>query len=190
MKVWNQDEARAFLDATGGDELAPLYRLALSIGLRRGELLALQWSDVDLKAGRLSVHHTLTNSGELVEPKTSGSRRPIELPGKALGALRDQRERQRAAISPWVFTGKQGGPRLARGVSAAFNKAVGEAGLPAIRFHDLRHTCASLRLQNGDHVKVVSEMLGHASIQITLDTYAHTLPSMQRESADRFDAVL
>jgi integrase len=209
MTVWNADEARAFLASTEQSDLAALYRLALSIGLRRGEMLGLQWSDVDLKAGRIGIRHTLTDEGELVEPKTSGSRRPIDLPRRAIEALRHQRDVLLATglrASPWVFPvvaigdPRRGEARLSRAVSSAFNAAAKKTtvaepdgairALPRIRFHDLRHTCATLRLANGDHVKVVSEMLGHASVAITLDIYSHVLPSMQRESAERFDAVL
>lgn len=199
LDVWTVEEARAFLDAMADDELACLYRLALSIGPRRGELLALRWVDVDLKGRQIHIRHTLTDDGRLAEPKTSGSRRPIDLPSKAGEALKDQRERLMAAglrASPWVFPvvgeddPRRGECRLSRAVSRAFQQAVKRAKLRRIRFHDLRHTAATLRLVNGDHPKIVQEMLGHASIQITLDTYSAYLPSLGREAADRFDAVL
>ncbi len=87
MSVWSAEQARTFLAAIAGDPLAAMYRLVLSVGLRRGEALALRWEDVDLKAGRLHVRHTLTDEGELAEPKTPGSRRPIELPGRSVTAV-------------------------------------------------------------------------------------------------------
>jgi integrase len=197
MSTWSAEEARAFLEATAGDEFAALWRLALSIGARRGELLALRTVDFDRRARKLHVQHTLSAAGELREPKTRGARRAIDLPDRAAAALVAHRERLLAAGlggALWLFPAedgpRRGQVRLPRAVSAAFERAIERAGVPRIRFHDLRHTCATLRLANGDHPKVVSEMLGHASIQITLDTYSHVLPSLQREAADRFDGVL
>ncbi|MDB5069545.1 MAG: Phage integrase [Candidatus Eremiobacteraeota bacterium] len=221
MNVWSAEQARMFLDGTADHELAALWRLALSAGLRRGEILALRTVDFDARGRRLRIQHTLSAAGELLEPKTAGARRAIDLPDRAVAALLDHRQRLLAAGlggSLWLFPveGKddprRGEVRLPRAVARAFERATaavdgalreqldaqpGRAepskpgdGLPRIRFHDLRHTCATLHLANGTHPKIVSEMLGHASIQITLDTYSHVLPSMQRDAADRFDAVL
>jgi integrase len=206
MSVWTQEQARTFLNATKDDWLAPLYRIALSVGLRRGELLALQWRDVDLKARRLSIQHTLTDDGKLVPPKTSGSRRAIELPSKAVHALSEQKAKLLAKglrASPWVFPNTSGGSYSPRWLNRKFAAAIAAIrakqaehnpeqppDFPEIRFHDLRHTCASLRLAAGDHPKVVQELLGHASVTITLNTYSHVASGLHRESADRFDAVL
>jgi integrase len=211
MTTWTAEQARAFLAGTAADELGVLYRLALSIGGRRGELLALRRTDFDRAGRRLRIQHTLSAAGELLEPKTPGARRAIDLPGRVVDALVAHIARLSAAglgRSAWLFPvetkgdARRGEARLARAVSSAFTAAIERVdgklrkadpeagGLPMIRFHDLRHTAATLRLANGDHPKVVSEMLGHASIQITLDTYSHVLPSMQRDAADRFDSVL
>ncbi len=205
MSVWTQEQARAFLEATANDREANLYRLALSVGMRRGEILALRWRDVDLKNRRLSVQHTLTAEGELVNAKTSGSRRTIELPARTAAALVAQREKLLAEglrTSAYVFPDEKGEPYSGRRLLHHFNLAVKTINnarlaadedaelLPAIRFHDLRHTAATIALSIGLHPKIVSEMLGHASIQITLDTYSHSLPSMQKDAAEKLDAVL
>ena len=193
MDAWTAEEARKFLEATKNDWLAPLYRLALSVGMRKGELLGLQWSDVDLRAKRLHIQHTLSDDGTLGEPKTAGSRRTIELPSKAAACIVAQKGILLAAglrASPWVFPDRDGGPYLARKLSRDFDAAITAAEVRRIRFHDMRHTAATLRLQLGEHPKIVSEMLGHAKTSITMDLYSHTIPSMQRDSADRFDAVL
>jgi integrase len=194
MNAWTQEQAKKFLDVTSDDRLAPLYRLALSVGMRKGELLGLRWLDVDIKAKRVHIQHTLSDDGKtLGEAKTAGSRRTIELPAKAAAALAAQKKALLAGglrASPWVFPDEDGGPLLARKLSRAFASALLKANVPAIRFHDLRHTAASLRLQMGEHPKIVSEMLGHSKVSITMDLYQHTMPSMQRDSADRFDAIL
>lgn len=193
MDTWTADEARAFLEATKDDWLAVLYRLALSVGMRKGELLGLRWVDVDLKGKRLHIQHTLGDDGTLGEPKTAGSRRTIELPQKSIDGLIRQKSLLMGAglrASPWVFPDRDGGPYLTRKLSRDFDAAITAAKMRRIRFHDLRHTAATLRLQLGEHPKLVSEMLGHAKFSITMDLYSHATPSMQRDSADRFDGVL
>ncbi len=193
MATWTQEQARAFLDATSDDWLAPLYRLALSVGMRRGELLGLRWSDVDLKAHRIHVQHTATEAGAIAEAKTHGSRRTIELPSRAAAAIAKQRATLLAKglrATPWVFPTEQGEPYLARRLTRQFDDAIARANVPRIRFHDLRHTAATLMLQAGVNVKVVSSILGHAQSDITLNLYAHVLPGMGAEAADRMDSLL
>ncbi|HEY5094870.1 MAG TPA: tyrosine-type recombinase/integrase [Candidatus Eremiobacteraceae bacterium] len=198
IKPLNRDQARALLAAAASDPLEALYCLAVATGMRQGELLALHWSDVDFAGSQVSVRHTLTRieSGELVrgDTKTPAGRRSVALPAVAVESLR--RHQQRAfedgkRAHPWVFCDAAGQP-LTKGwlVVQSFQPLLKLAGLSPIRFHDLRHTAATLLLADGQHPKIVQEMLGHSSISITLDLYSHVTPSMQRGSADRMNAIL
>ena len=159
--------------------------------MRQGEILGLGWEDVDLDAGAVRIRRTLTlarGSPRLTEPKTRGSRRQIRLTAPAVEALGRHRERQQAeraaSNGPWadqglVFTTRIGTPiRRAKLHAESWKPLLRDAGLPDTRFHDLRHTCATLLLTKGVHPKIVSEMLGHSSIAITLDTYSHVIPGM------------
>jgi integrase len=204
MKVLTPEQVRAFLAATADHPSRALYVLAITTGMRAGELLGLQWSDIDFDAGRLSVRRALQqqNGGKglvFVTPKTTKSRRAIELSQNALDAVRLHRDRQafqrRKAGDEWrdhdlVFAGPTGRPIDPSWSRQTFYAALDAAGLPRVRFHDLRHTAATLALLRGAHPKVVSEMLGHATVGLTLDTYSHLLPTMHRTVATLMDAVL
>ena len=181
----------------------PLYLLAVSTGMRLGELLALRWADVDLDGGSLRVVATLRHlSGEpatFAAPKTPRSRRRVELSESVVAALSAHKvatiaERWHAG-QLWgdhdlVFPNLLGRPRGSSNIVRAFHPLLERAGLPQARFHDLRHTAATLMLGRGVQPKLVSEMLGHASIAITLDTYSHALPSMHREAAQVMEDLL
>jgi integrase len=203
MMVFTPDEARRFLETVRSHRLEALYVLALSTGMRQGELLALKWRDVDTEGSVVQVRTTLKYvKGQYIiaETKTKRSRRKIRLTPLACEALRRHRARQleeRLSLgSAWqesglAFPNKVGKPFLA----ASFNRVhflplVRKAGLPLIRFHDLRHTAATLLLLQGVHVKVVSEMLGHSSVSITLDRYSHVLPDMQQDAMQAMQRVL
>ena len=204
MRPLDHDQARALLAAAKGDPLEGLYSLALMTGMRQGELLGLRWADMDWTTGRVTVRHSLQwlKGGEwrLDEPKTGHSRRSIRLPATALQQLRAHRVRQaelRLADGPaWedhnlVFTNTLGRPLLPQNLlPRSFKPLLGRAQLPPIRFHDLRHTYATLALRDGVPVKVVSETLRHASITVTLDTYSHVLPDMQDDAAARMESLL
>jgi integrase len=171
--------------------------------MRLGELLGLRWADVDLDSGSLRVVATLRHlSGEsatFAPPKTARSRRRVELSGSVVAALSAHKvatieERWRAG-QLWqdhdlVFPNLLGRPRGPSNVSRELHPLLERAGLPRIRFHDLRHTAATLMLGRGVHPKLVSDMLGHASVGITLDTYSHSLPSMHREAAQVMEELL
>jgi integrase len=191
------EQVAALLAAAAGDRLEALYSVAVGTGLRLGELFGLQWSDVDLKAGAVTVRHTLQElNGKLTlkEPKTDKSRRRVELPDSAVAALTDHRKRmfiEGHAAVPWVFCNQHGGPlRRSHFHREDFKPLLAKAELPDIRFHDLRHTSATLLLSAGVHPKVVQERLGHSQISITMDVYSHVLPTMQREAAGRLDSIL
>jgi integrase len=166
-------------------KLYALYVLALSTGMRSGELLGLQWRDVDLKAGMLRVRRTVFN-GKVNLPKTSHGSRGIRLSKTAVEALR-----QHAQDAEWVFPTSVGTSMSVHNLhNRSWKPLLKRAGLPNIRFHDLRHTCATLLLTKAVHPKVVQELLGHASIQITLDTYSHLLPDMGNIAANAMDDAL
>jgi len=195
---------RRLLEATADDDHGPLYALAATTGLRQGELLGLGWADADLAAGTLTVRRSLAKAigggWALAQPKSARSRRTIPLPALARSALLRQQERQRAAHeavgSAWqdrdglVFTDAVGRPLRPEGVSYAFQKARAAAGLPAVRFHDLRHSAATLMLAEGVPLAVISEWLGHAGIAITASHYAAVVPELRREAADAMDRAL
>jgi integrase len=170
--------------------------LAVGSGMRLGELFGLQWPDVDLKAGAVTVRHTLielNGTHTLSEPKTAKSRRRIELPDTVVGALLDHRRKMLAeghAGVAWVFCNQHGGPlRRSHFHRQDFKPLLKAAGLPDIRFHDLRHTSATLLLSQGVHPKVVQERLGHSQIGVTMDIYSHVMPGMGREAADKLNSV-
>jgi integrase len=192
----NDEQSVKFLRAVEKDPLRLLYVLAVATGLRQGELLGLQWTDIDLKAGTLSVRRTMQfKRGEFwtEEPKTKKGRRLIELGGIAAEAIHAHRaEALRAGRMghQWVFCRDDGTPLNRFHIIAAYERLLRAAELPAIRFHDLRHTSATLLLQAGVHPKVVQERLGHSTIAVTMDTYSHVMPGMQRDAANRLDGVL
>lgn len=202
IKPFLPDEARAFLEAARGDDLEALYKLALSTGLRQGELLGLKWEDVNLDGAELRVNHALQRFGgslHLVPPKTLRSRRSVPVPALAVEALRRHRATQRdsrlLAGARWhetglVFTTKWGTPIEPRNATRSFKRLLAKAGIREIRFHDLRHSCATLLLVQGVSPRVVMEILGHSQISLTMNTYSHVIPAMQREAAARLDALL
>lgn len=191
-----------FLEATQGTPYYILFYTALYTGMRLGELLGLRWCDIDLDMASLSVVQALyKRSGvcKMVEPKSSGSRRRIALSPSLVLTLRQYRVDQQVqriligepmADSDLVFSHPGGKPLDPGVVSHTFAKVLRKAGLPHIRFHDLRHTHATLLLKAGIHPKIVSERLGHANIGITLDTYSHVLPGLQERAAESFDEML
>ncbi len=203
MKVWNQEETQGFFEKTKDHPFFAAFVLGAGMGMRVGEILGLRWKNVDLAAGVLHVreqllevrgriHSDADHPDGLYPPKRS-SVRSVELPAFVISALRRQKERLLArgqAANQWVFPRKDGKPYLKNGLRKAFKIAAEEAGLPEIRLHDLRHTCATLLLAAGVNVKVVQERLGHSDIAITLGVYSHVLPNMQKEASDKMDGIL
>ncbi len=203
MRVLTPEQARIFLAAVVDDPLEALYVLALTTGMRRGEMLALHWADVNLEARFIQVRFTVQHiAGAQVlysPPKTARSRRKVALSARAVDALqkhRQRQEQQRAIVGAnWgdndlVFTTATGEPMRGNHIlQRNFAPILRRAGLPPMRFHDLRHTAATLLLMQGIHPKIVSEMLGHSTISMTLDTYSHVLPDMQRDATAAFDRL-
>ncbi len=199
---FSPDEAKALLETIKDTRLQALFAVPLAIGLRMGEALGLRWADVDLDTGTLRVAQSLQRiKGGVVftEPKSAKSKRTIPLPGHSLGILKAHRSRQLqerlAAGDGWqdsglVFTTPIGTALDSRNVRRLFHELCEEAEIPKRRFHDLRHTCATLLLSQNVHPRVVMETLGHSQISLTLDTYSHVLAPLQRQAADEMDAAL
>jgi integrase len=206
-----REQARAVLEAASyeqhGERLEALFALALATGMRQGELLALHWRDVDLAGRSLSVRWNLRYRAGVFtfkEPKTRRSRRRIALAPETVDALRAHRTRQLEerlqAGEVWegeqwndlVFCTSIGTPLSLHGSPrSAFARILQRAGLPeTVRFHDLRHTCATLALSARVNPKVVSEMLGHSTVAVTLDIYSHVMPDMQEDAAAVIGALL
>ena len=208
IRPLDSEECATFLEASCGERLEALYVLAIHCGLREGELLALRWEDVSLEAVKpaLLVRRTLTRGedgrGWVVGTSTkSGKGRRVRLTRRAVAVIKDHRKRQleeRLRLAGlWqdqglVFpneTGSLFNPSNLR--NRSFKRIKARSGVREdLRFHDLRHTCATLLLSEGVNLKVVSELLGHASITITLNTYSHVLPDMQDSAADAMEAAL
>ncbi len=176
--------------------------IALTMGLRRGEILGLRWSDVDSAAGVLWVRQAVqrVNGGlQLVEPKTHRSRRALPIPSLALTALDRQRARQaveRLAAGPaWqdnglVFASVIGTLLEPRNVNRHFERLRDEAGLSWVRLHDLRHACATFLLAQGVEPRTVMEILGHSTIRLTMDSYSHVLPDRLQAAAEAMNQTL
>jgi integrase len=201
IKPLTPDEARRFLDSVGGHRLEALFSVALAMGLRQGEALGLRWQDIDTTQGILLVRNQLQRIDgrlTLVEPKTERSRRTLVVPPTIIQNLRDHETRQAAerlwAGSKWiesgfVFTNRTGGPLQARRVIEDFHKALKNAGLQRIRFHDLRHSCATLLLVQEVPDRVVMQILGHSDISMTQE-YIHVIPELQRKAARQMESLI
>jgi integrase len=189
-------EVAHFLAAAAGDRLFALFVLALDSGMRQGELFALEWADFDPARGEVTVSKALSEvRGQLraKDTKTKKGRRRVPLAPVTVAELSAHRARmlREGHGSPLVFCTTDGTQlRKSNVLRRHFAPALKRAGLAGVRFHDLRHTCATLLLLNNVNVKVVSERLGHASIVITLNTYSHVLPTMQQQAAAVMEGVL
>ncbi|MNR86726.1 putative prophage phiRv2 integrase [compost metagenome] len=204
MHALSPEEADRFLKAAACDRWGIIFSLAIATGMRPGEYLGLQWKDVDLRAGTITVQRVLVRvkgGWRFTEPKTSRSRRTIPLPTSLVRALSEYKHEQAAQIIAagstyqrldLVFANRVGAPLDENNlVKRHFKPIVKAAALPtSLRLYDLRHSCATLLLAAGENPKVVSERLGHASITLTLDTYSHVLPTMQQGAAEKLEAML
>ena len=203
IRTMSESDIHIFLEFAKFTFYYALFFMAIFTGMRRSELLALRWSDVDLILCQLSVtralHQLQDGSRIFRQPKTAKGRRLISLSPSTTTLLREYREQQeemRQALGSTlteddlVFCHADGKPLLPNSVSHAWTKLASHTGLKGIRLHDARHTHASLMLKQGIHPKIVQERLGHASIQITLDTYSHVTPGLQQAAANRFDDIV
>jgi len=200
IQTLTQEQARKLLEVARGHRLEALLTVAVATGMRRGELLGLRWQDIDVANKSLYIRRTVNQYPSFGyvenEPKTARSRRKIILPEFVLDALERHRAHQSVirlkAGSAWherglVFCNTLGDYQNTQYLGMLFRALLKEAGLPRIRFHDLRHSAATLLLSMGVHPKVVQELLGHSNISMTMDTYSHVLPSMQQEAMDKLN---
>ncbi len=192
LRPLSREQVRSFLDGIRGDRLEALYVTALGTGLRQGELLALRWSDVDLERGELTVRHTLGRfTRQLAPTKTERSRRTLRLPHRVTEALTAHRELQKVVpLSGLVFTSQAGAPLQSVNVTRDLQRHLRRPALPHQRFHDLCHAFATLALEAGEDLGVVSRILGHTTLATTADIYAHLTPAMLDHAAERMDAIL
>ncbi len=196
-----EEQVRAFLKAAEKNRLYALYLLALDTGMRQGEIIALDWTDFDFEAGTVSITKSATRTGvkggvRIKEVKTPASRRKLRLGTMTLEALKWFREKtpgKGMVAFPTRGKGLRYGEdrHLDKGVLLrSFKRLLRKAGLPEIRFHDLRHTHATLALQRTKNIKAISKRLGHEDITVTLNTYAHFLPEMEEEIVDAWAAIV
>jgi len=203
MRVMSETDIHIFLEYAKSTPYYALFYTALFTGMRRSELLALRWSDVDLLLCQASVNRTLhqLHNGDIIfqQPKTDKGRRLIALSPSTAVVLKEHREAQEKASQALgmtiseddlVFCRYDGKPLLPDSITQAWRNLSRQCGLKGIRLHDARHTHASLMLKQGVHPKIVQERLGHASISITLDTYSHIVPGLQQAAATRFDDII
>lgn len=202
MKTHDDYQVRQLLQTAEGTRMRVLFRIAVTTGLRQGEILDLKWSDLDWQTGRLQIQRQAQRrKGEGIvfcEPKSASGRRVVNLGEKTIDILREHKEKQyrerMIAGDKWqendlIFPSPIGTPQDWANILKGYKKCLKKAGLPDLRFHDLRHTAATLMLQQKINPKVVQERLGHADISLTLNTYSHVMPSMQEEAAEKMDEL-
>lgn len=199
FRALSPEEVKRLISAAKGDRNEALFILALTTGMRQGEILGLRWADVDLDGAVLAVRqqvYRIRGKWTFTEPKTAKGRRTITLPPMTVEALRRHRvvqSEERLKASDWddrdlVFPNKHGRPMEKQNLMRrSLRPLLERADLPRIRFHDLRHSAATLLLALGEHPKVVQERLGHSTIMVTMDVYSHVMPSLQRRAAERLD---
>ena len=186
------EQAKVFLEQSRTSRYYPLYALAIGCGLRIGEVLGLHHEDIDWDSRTLHIRHAvqyLIGQGLLItEPKTDKAKRPIRMPDFVVDALKTHcaAKKEKTGL---LFTTSNHTPYSPRNLVRDFKQQLTRAGLPDIRFHDLRHTTATLLLSQGVHPKIVQEILGHSQISLTLDTYSHVTPSMQKEAAEKMSEM-
>jgi integrase len=213
VQAFNPEQAREFLNAVQGSRLKAAYTVAVAVGMRQGEILGLQWSDIDMEAGTLRIRAALQRVEKKlvrVEPKSPKSSRPIQLPAVCVSALvrhkAQQDEDRKWAGTRWqetgfVFTTRIGTPmdprdllrdyyRITRPKPEKEGMETLKLAFPPIRFHDLRHSAATLLLAQGVSARYITELLGHSQVSFTLQTYAHVLPEVQEQVATKMDEIL
>lgn len=187
-EVLTEDQAKLFLATVENHRWYPMYVLAITMGMREGEILGLHWEDVDFKNREINVSHTVNyidGKSVIGQPKTKKSQRSISLPGLAVGVL-ENLERKESGL---VFTTSSGKPISHRNLLRHFQASLEKAGIQRLRFHDLRHSFATFLLKKKVHPKVVQSILGHSTISLTIDTYSHILPDIQEEATKSIDEI-
>ena len=190
MKTIPEEDLAKFFTEAKASGVYEMYYIELATGLRRGELLGLKWSDIDFGKQVIHVHRQVQRvKGEVIEAplKTKNSYRNVSISKDAVDILKELKKNN---PSCYVFPSPNGGPISPDSVEHMLHRVLERAGLERVRFHDLRHTFATIALQNGVDIKTVSSMLGHFSAGFTLDTYAHVTTTAQKDAADKMGAIL
>ena len=190
-KTLTAKQVKQFFDQVAEHQYYPIYVMAVTMGLRKSEILGLRWQDVGFEQGTVSINHIVTEVQGVItwgSPKTDSSRRTLSMPQVVQDALWDLQANSGKAEG-LVFTTASGQPISQRNLTRHFHAALEKAGLERMRFHDLRHTAATLLLKENVHPKVVQEMLGHSSISLTLDTYSHVVPGIRKQAAQKMDKL-
>lgn len=201
MEVWDVNEVRTFLNVAKESHLFMVYLIAINTGMRQGEILGLSWDGVNLDDGIIYVKQTLSNDGQTLKAatKTAAGMRTIAIPDELVTELKRHKLEQKKhrlkmgtlyTDMNLVCATTVGTPVIASNLRRNFNIFIKKANVKKIRFHDIRHTHATLLLKQGVHPKIVSERLGHADTRMTLDRYSHLLPNMQKETAQKFGELL
>jgi integrase len=202
LQIWTLDQANQFLKFTQNRRYHCVYALALLAGMRQGEILGLRWKDIDFDNKLIFVNQTLTYYGRKIKQgaKTYAGVRKISIPTQLIGILKEQQKRYEALkvklgsdfidMDIVIFNLTNGKTVFPGNLTKSYAKDIKDSGLPHIRFHDLRHTHATMLLSKGINVKVISERLGHTKVGVTLDTYSHVLPSMQEEVASTLEEII
>ncbi len=180
------DQIKVFLKAVEGHRFYPIYLIAIGCGLREGEILGLEARDIDIEKGIISVRQTVVyirGKLSLGEPKTAKAQRSVAMPSFVAEGLKA------LPVEGLIFKTSNGTPISPRNLLHHFHDSLAKAGLPRVKFHSLRHSYASIQLLSGTNPKIVQEALGHSSIQLTLDTYSHLIPTLQKEAAQKMDIV-
>jgi integrase len=195
MFVWNKEEAKRFLDSIKKERLYPLFHLALSSGMRKSEMLGLRWKDINFSNQTIQVVQTLSNDGKTIfsTTKTKSGKRSISIDENTLNILKVHRNvinSEKELQSDYddrdlVFATSSGKPTVSSNVTRSFNAYIKSSRSKKIKFHDLRHSFATILLTEGIHPKIVAEMLGHADMRTTLEIYSHVNQNMQRDVADK-----
>ncbi|MBN8199177.1 tyrosine-type recombinase/integrase [Cytobacillus pseudoceanisediminis] len=195
--IWNLKDVSSFLKSIEFSQYQIAFLLAVTTGMRQGEVLGLRWRDVDFENECLYIRQTLTHDGKGFKEgaKSKAGNRSIGLDTNTVSALKQQRKKNIIIKLKYgsvyndndlVVCTNTGKPINPRNLLRSFNSIITKENLPKIRFHDLRHTHASLLLLQGENIKLISERLGHSSVKVTLDTYSHILPNTQKEASNRF----
>ncbi|WP_025685361.1 site-specific integrase [Paenibacillus maysiensis] len=206
LSIWTLEQVNHFLQFTKEDRYHCVYGLALLAGMRQGEILGLRWKDIDFESKTITIRQTLAHYGTRIKSgaKTNAGERKISIPNQLIAILKEQRRLHEAYKVKWkrefgdgfvdmdivIFNLKNGKTVFPANLSKVYKRDVLSAKLPHIRFHDMRHTHATMLLEKKMNVKVISERLGHSKISVTLDTYSHVLPSMQQEVADELEQMI
>lgn len=200
--VYDEAQIRQLIEAAKGTEMELIIDIELCLGLRRGELLGLQWDDIDFEKNQIHVTRNrvvVDGKSTVKDPKTESSRRTVDVPAQLIQKLRQHKTKclanrlrmgQAYSVTDYVIVHPDGKPIYPEYVSQMFTKLQTKAGLPKCRFHDLRHLCASIMLMQGVNVKVAQEHLGHKDISTTMNIYSHVLPSVAKEAAQKIGALV